>query len=187
MVEITATLVLQIVQTIALLVGIIYYITIMRNSQKTQELTLQSQELTRKAQEQTLETRQAQLFMGVYNQLGDPLLIDAWNYYRGIEKVTEELMKDEFSPENPEHLRNMARRLRLSLFFEGLGTLVREDLVPIRLVALMIQGMVRPYWEKMEDYVYENRSGYPSMGSEIEYLYKAMMKYIEDNPDFYKS
>jgi hypothetical protein len=37
MVEITLPIVLQIVQTIALIVGIAYYITIMRNSQKAQQ------------------------------------------------------------------------------------------------------------------------------------------------------
>ncbi len=59
MVEITLPLVLQILQTAGILVGIIYYITIMRNTQKTRELSLRAQELTLKAQEQAKETRQA--------------------------------------------------------------------------------------------------------------------------------
>jgi hypothetical protein len=49
MVEITLPIILQLLQTAGILVGIIYYITIMRNTQKTRELTLQSQELTHKA------------------------------------------------------------------------------------------------------------------------------------------
>jgi hypothetical protein len=65
MVEITLPIVLQIVQTVGILVGIVYYITIMRSQQRTRELALESQELTRKAQEQTLETRQTQLFMQI--------------------------------------------------------------------------------------------------------------------------
>ena len=71
MVEITLPLVLQIIQTVSLVVGIVYYLIIMRNSQRTRELTLRSQELTRKAQEQALETRQAQLFMQLYNRLNE--------------------------------------------------------------------------------------------------------------------
>ena len=73
MAEITYQMVLSTIQTIALVVGIVYYLTIMRNAQKTRELTLQSQELTRKAQEQSLETREAQLFM----QFNSPVLSGA--------------------------------------------------------------------------------------------------------------
>jgi len=42
MVEITLPIMLQIMQTVGILVGIIYYITIMRNTQKTRELTLKA-------------------------------------------------------------------------------------------------------------------------------------------------
>jgi hypothetical protein len=49
MVEITLPIVLQILQTVGILVGIVYYITIMRNSQRTRELSLQAQELDLKA------------------------------------------------------------------------------------------------------------------------------------------
>ena len=54
MVEITIPIVLQIVQTVGILVGIIYYITIMRNSQRTQQLQL--------------ETRKAQLYMQLFTK-----------------------------------------------------------------------------------------------------------------------
>lgn len=63
MADITYQMVLSTIQTVSLVVGVIYYITIMRNSQRTRELTLESQELARKAQEHALETRQAQMFM----------------------------------------------------------------------------------------------------------------------------
>jgi hypothetical protein len=45
MVEVTIPIVLQVIQTVGILVGIIYYITIMRSNQKTQQLQLD----TRKA------------------------------------------------------------------------------------------------------------------------------------------
>jgi uncharacterized membrane-anchored protein YhcB (DUF1043 family) len=50
MVEITYQMVLSTLQTIALIVGIAYYLIIMRNSQRNQALAL-------RAQEQALETR----------------------------------------------------------------------------------------------------------------------------------
>ena len=42
MVEITSQMVLSTLQTIALIVGIAYYLTIMRNSQRTRELSLKA-------------------------------------------------------------------------------------------------------------------------------------------------
>ena len=64
MVEITYQMILSTIQTASLVVGIIYYITIMRNQQRTRELTL-------KAQEHATETRQTQIFMRLYEQLNN--------------------------------------------------------------------------------------------------------------------
>ena len=52
MVDITYQIVLSTLQTVALVVGIAYYLFIMRNSQRNQQMQL--------------ETRQAQLFMNTY-------------------------------------------------------------------------------------------------------------------------
>jgi DNA/RNA endonuclease G (NUC1) len=52
MIEMTLPVVLQIIQTAALIVGIVYYLTIMRNQQK--------------AQKTAEETRKIQLLMQVY-------------------------------------------------------------------------------------------------------------------------
>jgi hypothetical protein len=60
MVEITLPIVLQLLQTAGLLVGIVYYITIMRNSQRTQQMQL--------------ETRQVQLFMQMHQQLNSTII-----------------------------------------------------------------------------------------------------------------
>ena len=57
MVEITYQMVLSTLQTIALIVGIAYYLIIMRNSQRNQKIQV--------------ETRQAQLFMQIYDHYND--------------------------------------------------------------------------------------------------------------------
>ena len=44
MAEITISLILQIVQTVGIIIGIIYYISVMRANQKSQERTLYAQE-----------------------------------------------------------------------------------------------------------------------------------------------
>ena len=54
MAEITYQVVLSTLQTFGLLVGIFYYVMTLRNQQKNQQLAL--------------ETRQAQLFMNIYDR-----------------------------------------------------------------------------------------------------------------------
>ena len=63
MVEVTYQMVLSTIQTASLVVGIIYYLTIMRNSQKSQQMQL--------------ETRQAQLLMQVYSKIDNPEIVRA--------------------------------------------------------------------------------------------------------------
>jgi hypothetical protein len=172
MVEITLPIVLQIVQTVALIVGIIYYLSIMRNQQRTRELAL-------KAQEQALETRQAQMFMGIFNQMNSDGFIEAWEYCRSLDFTNfEEYLKirDEL---------DWRKLRRLGVFFEGLGTLVKENLVNIRLVALMMSSMVKQYWEPIEEMTFKAREydNYPRFNSEVEYLYRTLMKYLEEHPE----
>ena len=55
-----ANIVLTLLQTISIMVGIEYYILNLQNNQKNQETSIKNQEIT-------LETRQAQLFMNIFN------------------------------------------------------------------------------------------------------------------------
>jgi hypothetical protein len=98
MTELTYQMVLSTLQTAGLLVGIFYYVTTMRNAQKTRELTLQSQELSRKAQEHALKTREAQLFMQFYSQHAT----DVWqNATRHIQNVVQWKDYDDFILTSP--------------------------------------------------------------------------------------
>jgi len=74
MVEITYQMMLSTIQTVSLIVSIIYYITIMRNSQKTQQ--------------QALDSRRTQLFLQFYGSAtpemikhGSELLSWEWEDY----------------------------------------------------------------------------------------------------------
>ena len=74
---------------------------------------------------------------------------------------------------------------RLVIYYEGLGVLVKEGLLNIRLVALLIAGVTRRFWEKFEPIIEEGREYYnaPRWLSETEYLYNELMKYMEEHPD----
>jgi hypothetical protein len=173
MVEITFPIVLQIVQTVALIVGIVYYITIMRNTQKTRELTL-------KAQEQATETRQAQLSMQLVNGWSQPHLVEARAFYQHLGSTSyEEYLELWQNPETEMQMRQWGS------YCEGLGVLVRENYLDIKIVAGLVGGVVKSDWEKIRGHTYKMRevTGFPRTWIEWEYLYNALMKYAEENPE----
>jgi hypothetical protein len=141
MVEFTYQMLLSTLQTIALIVGIAYYLFIMRNSQRNQELT-------RKAQEQATETRQAQLFMKLYNRWSDPEFARYYGTakYKYTEDILEILQKsvDPYDPEvhTPFH--------SLGQFFEGMGMLVKKGLVNIDFVDELLSYRIIWWWERMK-------------------------------------
>ena len=190
MAEITYQMILSTLQTAGLLVGIFYYVMTLRNQQKNQEislknqeLTLKSQDLSRQAQEHALETRQAQLFMSVYKE--DLTERSSKSLYLVMDLEYKDL--DDFEAKygkesNPEAHELINFHLN---YMEGLGVLVREGYVDIRLVALMTSGGIRLGWEKLKDYVYEARErfNWPRWGIEYEYLYDTMMDYADEHPE----
>ncbi len=137
MVDITLSIVLQFVQTAGILVGIIYYITIMRHAQKTRDLTL-------KAQEQTLETRQSQLFMNIYERFADKGFLDMVSEIRQFDYVDD----DDFEKKYGQYDRNKA--YAVAAVFEGIGVLVKRGLIDIQLVNDLMPLTIISVWEKME-------------------------------------
>ena len=62
MVEITYQMALSTLQTLSLIIGITYYLLILQNQQKNQQIAL--------------ETRQAQLFQSIYNRYQDKEFVE---------------------------------------------------------------------------------------------------------------
>jgi hypothetical protein len=169
MVEITLPIMLNILQSVSLTVGVIYYILIMRNNQRTRELTL-------KAQETALETRQAQLFMQLYNRWSDPEF--AKIYVAARYKYTEDILevaKKIFEPYNQDiHLPFHS----LGQFFEGIGMLVRKKLINIDYVDELLSYRIVWWWEKMKTFYERERKlmNNPELYSNTEYLYNEIIK-----------
>jgi uncharacterized Zn finger protein len=172
MVEITYQMVLSTIQTVGILVGIVYYLTIMRNQQRTRELALKSQELTRKAQEQALETRQAQLFMPIYSKFYEKeFMKDFGNVVRNWEWDDYDDFYEKYGVEkNPEAWSSFIATMD---YFEGIGVLVKRKLIEASLIDDLISGLVMMYWEKSESYIRESRlrRNYPQFAEFFEYLY----------------
>ena len=70
-------------------------------------------------------------------------------------------------------------------YMEGMGVLVREGYVSIRLIALLSSGGVKNLWRKFQPLIYEERErhNWPRWDIEFEYLYDTLMDYAEKHPE----
>ena len=132
---------------LGLTASIVYYTSVLRNANKT---------------------REAQLFMQIYNQ---------WN---GLEfnKQYEKVMSWQFTNyedfmENV--LSDVDNRIALSMitrYFEGLGVYVKRGLIDVSMVDDLMSGQIIRFWEKAQPFIVEYRThnNYPQYGEWIEYL-----------------
>ncbi len=146
------------------------------NANKRAEEAKKKEQETR---DRELETRQAQLFMQIYNRWDEEYTISFWKIMNAkigtwqelwsLQETDERLWKD-FS--------------RLGMFYEGLGTLVKMDLLDIRYVAYFIASTIRMFWEKIAPFKDVMReSTFTRNLSETEYLYNRLMKYLDEHPE----
>jgi len=171
MVDITYQMVLSTLQTVGLLVGIIYYITIMRNAQKTRELTLQSQELSRKAQEQEFEIRQIQFswqaLERVHNKEFMRRTIEIM-YHQDFKDYEE--WREKYGPStNPDAYVDY---YQVTSTYQGIGYLVQRKVLDLEVLSEHIRPRsVILLWEKVEPIVKAQRETLnPAAYDSLEYL-----------------
>ena len=165
---ITLEQIVYIIPIIGLTASIFYYAIVIRNSNRTQQVQL--------------ETRQAQLFMQLVNRHRDDTRdLDINKSFLDVEiKTFEEFMRLWMTDEA------FGRTLSaLGNFHESVGVMVREGYIPVRLVALMWAGTTSRFWEKMKPFIAEVREvqQFPRAWAETEYLYIELMKYLEEHPE----
>ena len=126
-------------------------------------------------------TRQAQLFMQMYNRWRDdtkgldvnPVLNTK------LSGLTEYMEKYE----SDENFR--ARTNAYFSFYEGLGVIVKAGYMDIHLVALMWAGMTRRFYENIVEPIIEEAKEYwgmPRVWSETVYVCKELIRYMEEHP-----
>ncbi len=179
MVEITYQMVLSTLQTIALIVGIVYYLIIMRNSQRTRELTLESHELARKAQEQAYETRKVQLFMQIYHDMNstENLRIDSELINMEWEDW-DDYVRKYGSSNNPE---SYVLRFSMWVRLNGVGLLVKAGHIDVGSVHDLMRQTIISQWEKWRDIIIRIREEYNMVGfcEGFEFIANEMVKEIE--------
>ncbi|MGD0805667.1 MAG: hypothetical protein ABSA11_16520 [Candidatus Bathyarchaeia archaeon] len=123
-----------------------------------------AEEAKRKEQEtrdRELETRGAQLFMEIYRDSYSFELMNAQNtvFKMNLKDIDDydELMND---------LEKNDAFLTVAMWLEGMGVLVREGLINIRLVSELSSGYIQWWWTTFGDYVRNVREarGFPRFG-----------------------
>lgn len=73
----------------------------------------------------------------------------------------------------------------IEVFYEGLGVLVRENLIDIKLVAEMHSGVILRWWAKFGPAVLKCREAWnlPRYYIETEYLAKRIVEYGKEHPE----
>jgi hypothetical protein len=162
------------VQTIGVLVtaasvsvAAIYYTLTLRTNQKNLKMNL--------------ETRQAQLLMQIYQRFSETDFMRKWitSIY-----LMDYIDLDDFNEKYDPKINIDARSQMASLFtyFEGVGVLVEEKLIDIRLVSKLMSGNLIYFWEKWGPLILERRKrmGNPYEWDKTEFLYHEVKKLRSD-------
>lgn len=141
-----------------------YYISTLRNAQRTQQLQL--------------ETRQAQLFMQIYSTITDE------NFNKMVNEVLNYQWED-YDDYYNKYWRNPDARSKLGAlanYYEGVGVLVKRGLIDVSFVDDLMSGGIMLYWEHFHDVVEEmrRRANWPQLVEYVEYLYEQVKSIVEE-------
>ena len=127
------------------------------------------------------KTRQAQMFMNIYDKMMSKDFMSDWDKVVMSPWSTWDEWKGMYDGDDEFH----EAELSTQGFYEGVGVLVREGLLPIRMVALLMCGMTRRYWERHMVMIEEGRrwTGHRRWYSEAEYLYDELVRYLGEHPE----
>ena len=146
---------LMVFQTIGILVGVIYYVTSIRNQNRTRQIQIIS----------TVGT--GDLNWGFLNwEVGD----------------YDDFMSEHGSEANPEDWGAVNAWFNRLEYFD---VYVREGLLDVRLICLMSVGTIKESWEKYRGILEEWRLRYdrPRDWIEAEYLYERVVEYLAKHPE----
>jgi hypothetical protein len=128
----------------------------------------------------TLETRQAQILITMLQTIQSP-------QYRNAKKILEPIQlknSEDYNKMTSNQESNDAFFI-VAWFLEGVGVLVRENLISERLVAELISGEILDWWKRYGGIVKEMqlKMGFPRFCVEVEYLNSRMIDFASKHPE----
>ena len=155
----TLTVVRDIVAILGALIAFSYYIMTLRNQNKT---------------------RQAQIYVQIYNRFSDPDFLERYfNSMKSEPKDFEEYM-NRVTNMRENNVREYAESISVGMTFEGMGVLVKGGFIDPQYVADTTGTLVLEYWEqKSQNYTeLRNRWSNQRIYKEIEYLYDVVSEIV---------
>ena len=134
---------------------------------------------TKRSQELQLETRQAQLFMQIYNR---QYTIEQRRSLHIVSTIEIDNLEDFYEKYGPDTNPDAYFRLQsLGAYFEGVGVLVKRNLVDPTMVDDLMSGRIIDFWDALGDFIRElrERTGDYEAWEHVEYLYN-VIKSIQD-------
>lgn len=155
---------------ISIPVGVVYHIMTLRN--------------TRRNQQMQLETRQAQLFMQIYDNFNKT------EFYRKQMDIMREMEwgdTEDYERKYGGDLEAVSKVGSIGVFFEGIGVLAQQGLIDVELVARLMSGHVIGIWEKLGPVwkARRERSGNPYVMEYNEWLYNAVKRVKKEQKPAY--
>jgi hypothetical protein len=169
MVEITYQMALNTIQTVSLVVGIIYYITIMRNQQRTRETALKLQEEAEKSRQREMIFLRFQGFDKTYHEAIADVMSQDWG----------NTIEDWYS-HSPE---SRAQFDYIQVRYNNLGVMLQQKMMdPDLFFQIFPIGNILRFWEKMEDIILDYRETTKDVtyNEGFEYLYNEIKKRFPD-------
>jgi len=142
--QVTFQTLFQFLQTVGILVGIIYYLFIMRNSQRNQQMQL--------------ETRQLDLFMRWHQELTKPEVLRTLFQVGDLEWEDFDDFRRKYDHTiNPE---DSSKRLATWYFWDGIGYILSRGMIDADTVHDMLGAYALGHWIKFEPIIQEYRKQY---------------------------
>ena len=159
------SLIRDLVAIFGVIAGFSYYVLTVRNARKNQRLQL--------------ETRQAQLFMQLFDKMWSPELAGKVAILLSMWEASDEEWLERY---NSDHEFNRAFTV-YAYAWEAMGTLLKKGMYDIELLALYYATGTISEWERYRDIIHNWRSSNKRSFDMWEYAYDTLMKYLEEHPE----
>ena len=132
------------------------------------------------ARARELETRHSQLYMQINNQINSPEMLGA-----DFDLMTIDMRNTQDYVELCKDKEKYVALAHYGIYYEGIGILVREGLLDIKLISRLLSGPIIWYWEKYGPGYRELRRemNFPRLYVEVEYLYDRIKEYGMEHPE----
>jgi DNA-binding ferritin-like protein (Dps family) len=116
------------------------------------------------------ETRKTEIIMRIYDKFGSREIVEAMNKVGGAKFETLQDYREKYG---------FTDAVEIAVLFEGIGVLLEQNLIDIKMVDQLFGPSVNSLWERMQPLIYAMRKGLnePFFFSHFEYLINRLGAY----------